>query len=184
MAKPKNADADPEPVPDEGKVTRTLYTPDHDRRAKAAAQLGADMQQIADVLGVSRRTVFNWQSEHPSFAEAIKVGKKPADERVVRSLYERALGYSYVEEQAVKLRGAGGVETVQIVEVTRHVPPDTTAGIYWTKNRDGENWKDRTEKHHSGKVQVEHQDADEARATIKRFLEKDRPVAVTGETQH
>ena len=37
---------------------------------------------------------------HPSFGEALKLGKKESDERVERSLYQKAIGYSY---DAVKI---------------------------------------------------------------------------------
>jgi hypothetical protein len=37
---------------------------------------------------------------HPTFSEALKLRKKESDERVERSLYQKAIGYSY---DAVKI---------------------------------------------------------------------------------
>jgi len=67
-----------------------------------------------------------------------KAGKAEADVRVERSLYRRAVGYSY---DAVKIfcDKNGKVTPVPYRE---HVPPDFTAHIFWLKNRDPAHWRD------------------------------------------
>jgi len=105
--------------------------------AKAMARLGAIDMDIANALGCNIRTLHRWKIEHPEFAEALEVGKEDADKIVEQSLYRRATGYTFDSEKIVT---AGGV--VQRVETMEHVPPDTTAAIFWLKNRKGTDWRD------------------------------------------
>jgi hypothetical protein len=58
--------------------------------------------------------------------------------RVVRSLYSRAVGYSFNSEK-IFCNKDGEVTRVPIVE---YVPPDVTAQIFWLKNRDPARWRD------------------------------------------
>ena len=80
------------------------------------------------MIGVSQKTINRWKLQHVEFVTALKSGKAPADERVVQSLYQRALGYDH-----------NG----------KHYPPDVTACIFWLKNRAPEEWRDRREEHHT-----------------------------------
>ena len=85
-----------------------------------------------------RPLINKWKLDFVEFREALKSGKGPADDRVERSLFHRALGYSY---DAVKIfcNRAGEVTKVPYRE---HVPPDTTACIFWLKNRRSKEWRD------------------------------------------
>jgi hypothetical protein len=65
-------------------------------------------------------------------------GKAEADDRVERSLYSRAVGYSFNSEK-IFCNKDGEVTRVPYVE---HVPPDVTACIFWLKNRDPAHWRD------------------------------------------
>jgi hypothetical protein len=78
-------------------------------------------------------------------------------ECVERSLYERANGYTY---DAVKIFMPAGAKKPVYAPYREHVPPDTTAAIFWLKNRDPAHWRD---------VQnVEH--------AIGRYIISDRPM--------
>jgi len=122
------------------------YSKEFPKQATSLAKYGATDREIAQELGVSEATLHRWKHSHPEFCEALKVGKGQADARVVQSLYRRATGYSY---DAVKILQNNGRPV--IVPYVEHVPPDTTACIFWLKNRDRENWRDRQEMEHSGK---------------------------------
>jgi hypothetical protein len=83
---------------------------------------------------------------------ALKLGKKEADARVERSLYQKAVGYSY---DAVKLFMPAGAKKPVTVPYVEHVPPDTTAGIFWLKNRDPQHWRDAWQiEHVTGKYVI------------------------------
>jgi len=64
--------------------------------------------------------------------------KAASDDKVERSLFARATGYSY---EAVKIFHTKEGKTVK-VPYTQHVPPDVTAQIYWLKNRRPDRWRD------------------------------------------
>jgi hypothetical protein len=85
-------------------------------------------------------------SKHPAFADALVVGKKEADQKMIRSLYQRGLGYSY---DAVKIFMPAGAKAPIYAPYTEHVPPDPTSAMFWLKNRDSEHWRDVQQLEHS-----------------------------------
>lgn len=102
--------------------------------------LGATDKDLANFFGVSETTVNNWKDAHPEFLEALKEGKQQADAKVADSLFQRALGYEHPEVKVFLHNG----EPV-LVPLTKHYPPDTTAAIFWLKNRRPDMWRDKRE---------------------------------------
>jgi hypothetical protein len=100
------------------------------------ATLGATDAEIAHAIGINTSTFWRWKGTHVDFCNALRAGQAEADDRVERSLYQRAVGYSF---NAVKI---GAYGTVPYVE---HVPPDTTACVFWLKNRRRDDWRDKSE---------------------------------------
>lgn len=128
---------------DEGRPTE--YRDEFAGQAEKLCQLGATDSELADFFGVSVRTVHRWKHDYEEFCHSIKAGKDHADERVVRSLYQKATGYDFVEEQAIKVKLEQHKEEVQVVEVRRHAPAETPAAIFWLKNRRKDDWRDKHE---------------------------------------
>lgn len=126
----------------------TDYKPEYAEQARKLCELGATDSDLADFFGVSDRTIYRWAARHEEFCQALKVGKDVADERVERSLYHRAVGYSY---DAVKIFNASGEPLT--VPYREHVAPDTTAAIFWLKNRRKGEWRDRLAHEHSGGIE-------------------------------
>ena len=115
----------------------------HVRFCEIAAELyqdGATDVEVADAIGINVATLYRWRARHTEFRDASELGKKAADRRVERSLFNRAVGYSY---DAVKVFQYEG--TPVIVEVREHVPPDVNAAKHWLANRDRENWSKAAE---------------------------------------
>ena len=108
--------------------------------AEKLALLGATDANLSDFFKISLATLDNWKKQHPKFLEALKRGKSIADGDVAQSLYRRATGYSH---EAVKIFNDQGQPMV--VPFTEHYPPDTTAAIFWLKNRRPDLWRDKTE---------------------------------------
>jgi TPP-dependent trihydroxycyclohexane-1,2-dione (THcHDO) dehydratase len=104
--------------------------------------LGATEERLADFFGVTTSTITNWKNTHPEFLAALKEGKDEADSNVAKSLYRRAMGY---EHKAVKIVADAKTGTEHIVEYVERYPPDTTACIFWLKNRQRKDWRDRQE---------------------------------------
>lgn len=127
------------------------YTADHPAMAQAAAEAGATDQEIADLFAVDIRTVHRWKIDYPEFCHSLKIAKEPADDRTERSLFHRANGYSY---PAVKIFMPAGATEPVIVPYIEHVPPDTTAGIFWLKNRRPDQWRDKREMEHSASASL------------------------------
>ena len=119
------------------------------KQAEKLCQLGATDIEVADFFDVDVRTIYRWKHEHAAFCQALNVGKDKADERVVNSLYQRAIGY---EQDAVKIFMPANAAAPVYAPYREKVAPDTTAAIFWLKNRDPEKWRDKQEVEHGGAV--------------------------------
>ena len=116
----------------------TKFSPTMQKIAAAAYKYGATDAQVAADLGVSERTLNRWRLKHPEYCRAVKDAKVIADEKVERSLYERACGSSIPEDKVFCSNGE-----VTIVPGRKHYPPETTACIFWLKNRRPDEWRDQ-----------------------------------------
>lgn len=124
------------------------YRDEFAEQAAKLCALGATDDEMADFFEVHRSTIYRWKLEHPEFCDAIKTAKEVADERVERSLYQKATGYNVKEEVAVKIKVEQHKEEVEVVEVEKHIPADTTAAIFWMKNRRSGQWRDKQDHEH------------------------------------
>jgi transposase len=122
-----------------GRGRPTDFNPEYVRQAEKLCALGATDEEIADFFGVQTRTIYRWKAAHPEFSQAIKTAKELADERVERSLYQRACGY---ETDAVKIFMPASASKPVYAEYKEKVAADTTAAIFWLKNRRKETWAD------------------------------------------
>lgn len=121
------------------------------------AEGGATDMEIADSLEVSVRTLYRWKAQHEDFRQALKIAKDVADERVERSLYQRATGY---EQDSVKIFMPAGAESPVMAPYREVIAPDTTACIFWLKNRKSQEWRDKIDLEHAGEVSIKRVVAD------------------------
>lgn len=117
------------------------YKNEFARQASHLCKLGASTVDLARFFQVSSDTIYRWSTEYKAFAEAIKVGKDLADERVVMSLYNKTLGF---EKEIVK-EVVGKDGNVKKVTDKVYYPPSDTAIMFWLKNRRRHEWRDRQE---------------------------------------
>jgi hypothetical protein len=108
----------------------TKYKPEYAKQAAKLCEMGATDKELADFFEVSESTLNLWKLRHERFSESLKLGKEPANEKVKRSLYHRAVGYSHPEDDIRVVSGE-----IVITPTTKHYPPDTTACIFFLKNR-------------------------------------------------
>jgi hypothetical protein len=127
----------------------SAYKAEYAEQVKKIAELGATDQEVADFFEIDVRTVYRWKHDYPEFCQALKVGKEVADERVERSLYQKAIGY---EQDEVKIFMPGGAAEPVYAPFRAKIAPDTTAAIFWLKNRRSQEWRDKQEVEQSGNV--------------------------------
>lgn len=113
------------------------------------ARDGLTDEQIANNIGVNVRTVYDWKNKFPQFSHALKVGKDVADRQVENAMHKSAIGYEY-EEVTQELDENGDLKVTKVV--TKQVQPNSTAGIFWLKNRKPKEWRDKIETEHSGHI--------------------------------
>lgn len=114
-------------------------------QAEKLCRIGATDKDIAAFFGVRESTLNNWKLKHPAFMEALKRGKDEVDGLVEQSLFRRAMGYSHQAEKVFQYQGA-----IVRAKTVEHYAPDTTACIFWLKNRQPEKWRDRREEPQGG----------------------------------
>jgi hypothetical protein len=90
------------------------------------------MAMSSDILPANRLV------RHPELYAAVQAGNDVFNPKVERSLAERAIGYWIDEEEEVVING----KVARIIRRKKFIPPDVTAGIYWTKNRMKDKWSD------------------------------------------
>ena len=81
-------------------------------------------EEIAKRLGIGYSTLLKYKNLHVELVEALKEGKEVADYRVENALYSKAIN------------------------------GDTTAMIFWLKNRKPEQWREKQEIAHSGGLDI------------------------------
>ena len=105
------------------------------------ARDGLTEEQIAKNMGISVKTLYNWKTDNLPILQALKKGKEVVDIEVENALLKRALGYTVtLKEQKVDKDGC-----VHDLVKDVHVPGDTTAQIFWLKNRKRQQWRDKIE---------------------------------------
>lgn len=110
-------------------------------RLQGWARDGLTDEQIAENIGINVCTLYDWKNKYPNIAEALKDGKDVADRQVENALFKSALGYTF-DEVTKELKDD---ELVVTKVVHKEVQPNTTAQIFWLKNRKRAEWRDRVE---------------------------------------
>lgn len=110
-------------------------------RLQGWARDGLTDVQIAANIGINVATLYRWENEFCDIRNALKDGKEVVDRQVENALLKSALGYKY-DEVTKELRDD---ELVVTKVVHKEVQPNTTAQIFWLKNRKRAEWRDRVE---------------------------------------
>lgn len=117
------------------------------------ARNGLTDEQIAKNLGVAYSTFREYKKKYSALSAALKKGKEVIDFEVENALLKRALGYRYKEITKEFSEATGKLEVTK--EVEKEVVPDTTAQIFWLKNRKPQEWRDKQDIEHSGNLSNE-----------------------------
>lgn len=128
----------PLPFAASGPGRPTGFEPRFAKIAQALCSRGATDGDLAQAFEVHTSTIRYWMSHHPEFGEAVRYGKAVVfDPLVERALAQRAIGYE-VDVTEYKVVD----KTIEPVTFRKHYPPDTTACIFWLKNRNPKQWRD------------------------------------------
>lgn len=100
-------------------------TPENKTRIRGWCLDGLIDKQIYKNMGISRTIFYKWKSENSEFADLLKRGKEIADREVENALFKSATGFIGPDD--------------------KYYPPNTTAQIFWLKNRKKDDWKDKRE---------------------------------------
>lgn len=146
----------------------TKYKPEYVQIVyDACSGYGLDNKGLAKILLTTPQTIATWMKEYPEFFDAVKAGKDLWNTHTVEdSLLKRTMGYKYIETTREPLYNPltgkplkdpkTGKDIIAVTKkVTKNVAPDTTAIIFYLKNRDPGRWRDKQEIEHSGNVTVE-----------------------------
>jgi hypothetical protein len=114
------------------RVRSTGCTPEKVAIIARLAALGYLANEIADILGVTRMTMWRWRAMEPGVSKALSIGHESANARVELSVYQMAIGYDREEEEIKVIDG----EVVR-VPVTRYYPPNPTAAAFWARHKMG-----------------------------------------------
>lgn len=150
-------------------------------QVEAWARDGLTDEQIAHNLGIGLATYYDYKNKYPEFSKAIKKGKDDIDIEVENALLKRALGYEYEEITKEPLYNPitgepildeDGNHKIGITKIVKKmVNPDTTAQIFWLKNRRPAAWRDKQDIEHSGtmtnKIDMSQLTIEELRALAK-----------------
>lgn len=143
------------------------------------ARDGLTDEQIATNMAISPSTLYEWKKKYSEISESLKRGKEVVDRQVENALLKRALGYRYdevtKEVAEVKNEETGEYENVLIEtkRVTKEVQPDTTAQIFWLKNRRPDKWRDKQDVEHTGNMNVNNPFAELTTEELRKLAERD-----------
>ena len=133
------------------------------------ARDGLTDKQIAENMGVAYSTFRDWIKRFPALSAPLKRGKEVIDRQVENALLKRALGYEYVE--TTKESTDLGLTVTK--QVTKQVAPDTTAQIFWLKNRKPQEWRDKKETEVTGNLNVNNPFSDLSVEELRKLASRD-----------
>ncbi len=101
---------------------------------------GKTLDEIAEIVGVTSRTLTNWMGKHQDLVLAVREARQVADGLVEAALFNRAIGYSHPATHFAAHEGC-----IISEDYKKHYPPDTQAAMFWLRNRQPKRWKEKTE---------------------------------------
>lgn len=121
---------------------------------KGWARKGLTDEQIAHNCGIKRQTLYDWKKKYPDISDTLKKNKEIVDYEVENALLKKCFGYNVPVLKHVKVKRAeyaNGVKVAEYEELQEvrdeiHIPADTTAQIFWLKNRQSKDWREKIDK--------------------------------------
>lgn len=119
------------------------------------ARDGLTDKQVAHNMNIAESTLHEWKKKYSVLSESLKRGKEVIDRQVENALLKRALGYEFKE--TTQELTEDGMRVTKVI--TKQQAPDTTAQIFWLKNRKPQEWRDKQETEISGHIRTDKLDS-------------------------
>lgn len=115
---------------------------------------GISKKEIAKRIGVTDRTLRNYESKDERVFSALNNPIENMNTKVEYALLKCALGFEYEEEELTKVRETTTdengkkiiKESYKPVVIKKRVNPNINAQKFWLSNRNKEEWKDNPHK--------------------------------------
>ncbi len=141
----------------------------HPLMAWSYMQQNMTIEECAEKMGFAPATLYNWAKKYPDFKEALSQGAEKTNADVEKSLFKRAVGYS---ARKLKVEYDADGDVIRKIAEEVQVAPETTAGIFWLKNRNPRKWRDKQDMELTGKDGGPIMTAEARRERIKELEEK------------
>lgn len=130
---------------------------------QAWARDGLTDDQIAENIGICRDTLYDWKKRFSDISDALKKGKEVVDIQVENALLQKALGITKIIKKPIKVKEViydngkrvRETESIEYADEEVYIPPDTTAQIFWLKNRKPDAWRDKRDVKLEGGLKLE-----------------------------
>lgn len=126
---------------------------------------GATMEELADMLGVGKTTLYEWRSDYPEFADALRAGRHVSNGELLNAAFRNSTGFKYTEREAVRYKTyeefrnpktgemeLKSVEKVKVVDVERFVPANANLLQFMLTNRLPDQYKKKEHVEHAGSI--------------------------------
>lgn len=120
------------------------------------ARQGYTDKELAEKMGIGHRTLTRWKSDPKlsDIKDAISKGKEVINAEVEEALIKTALGYDYEEEHIVQVANPDGSQRHEVKRLKKHRAPDTTALIFYLKNRLPGEYRDKRHNEITGHIET------------------------------
>lgn len=108
---------------------------------KGWARDGLTDIEIANNMGISVRTFYNWVKKEVRIMQAIKKGREPLIVEVEDAFIKECFGYWVTETKTIE-KDDGSIETQK---TEKYMRPVTASQIFFLKNKKPERWKEKQE---------------------------------------
>ena len=113
----------------------------HIEDIKKWVSAGATDEEVANALGISVTSIYEYKKKYPKFAAAFARGRQQVVIEIKAALLKKALGFEYEEEKRVGRKDKDGENIILVEKYKRYCVPSETAAAMLLRNYDNE-WRD------------------------------------------
>lgn len=131
------------------------------------ARDGATLPEIADKIGINRKTLVEWRKKYPEINNALRGGFEVTNFRVENALLKSALGYKTKEVKVTTVMRFGKVVETRSESTEKEIAPNPSSAQFWLINRLPEKWK----KSRDNLIEIDEEDSN-IKITVTRASSK------------